>query len=93
MALSLLPAPALAEPKEGTCHLSSPAGLSVHLQGSVFVQVDWNFGADANAFLAFFLQYVGHPIQGVPDQIAATFCIKTKVLLLLHLPFTQERTD
>lgn len=57
------------------------------------MQVDWNFGAVANTFLAFFLQYGGHPIQGMPDQTAATFHIKTKVLFLLHLPFPQQRSD
>ncbi|KAF2981662.1 hypothetical protein EK904_001124 [Melospiza melodia maxima] len=40
-----------------------------------------------------FVQYGGHPIQGMPDQTAATFHIKTKVLFLLPLPFPQQRSD
>lgn len=43
MAPSLSPAPALAEPKEGTCHLSSqslstPAGLSLRASGLEFLR-------------------------------------------------------
>lgn len=91
MTPSLLLAPAFAGPKERTRHLkaqslSIPAGLNLPASGL-------EFGAVANTFLAFFLPYEGHHIQGMPDQTTATFCIENKALLLFYLPFTRERAD
>lgn len=88
---SLLLASAFGGPKGETGHLraqslSIPAGLSLRASGL-------EFGAVANTFLAFFLQYGGYHVQGLPDQTTTTFPIKTKALLLLYLPFARERAD
>lgn len=91
MTPSLLLAPAFAGPKEGAHHLraqrlSIPAGLRLCASGL-------EFGEVTNTFLTFSLQYGGHHIQGMPDQTTATFPVKNKALLLLYLPFAQERAD